>query len=94
MKKIILSFLIFFSLPVLSSEKAVHIYKAEMSCMACAHNIKIGLEQLNKKVTKFNADPEKDIIKLSFEGDNKALSEEELKKLLKLSGYVLTPVKK
>ncbi len=72
----------------------LHTYKADMSCMACAKNIQSALKDMNKKVTKFNADPEKDILNVAFEGENKPLTNDEIKQLLKISGYELVPVKK
>lgn len=64
-------------------------YAAEMACDHCAKQIKEACSKL-RKIKTYKADPEKDIIEVSFSDEKGPLSEKDLKAIAWESGYTLT----
>lgn len=64
-------------------------YKAEMECDHCAKQIKAACEKI-RKIESYKADPEKDIIEISFSDNKGKLSKKDLKSIAWESGYQLT----
>ena len=87
MNKLILVFILCFS--CLSVFAKTYKYKAEMECDHCANQIKAACEKI-RKIDSYKADPEKDIIEISFKDEKGELSEKDLKAIAWESGYKLT----
>ncbi len=64
-------------------------YSAEMACDHCAKQIKEACSKI-RKIETYKADPEKDIIEISFSDKKGPLSEKDLKAIAWESGYTLT----
>ncbi len=63
-------------------------YSAEMACDHCAKQIEEACSKL-RKIETYKADPEKDIIEISFSDKKGPLSEKDLKAIAWESGYEL-----
>ncbi|MAZ47722.1 MAG: hypothetical protein CME65_04120 [Halobacteriovoraceae bacterium] len=81
--------LIFLSSFCILAQAKTYKYKAEMECDHCANQIKTACEKI-RKLKAYKADPEKDIIEISFDDNKGALSEKDLKAIAWESGYQLS----
>lgn len=84
--KLLILILVFSSSLAMAKE---FVYQAEMECNHCAKQIKSACKKV-RKLKSYKADPEKDIIKISFEDKDEPFTEKELNEISQESGYFLT----